>query len=85
MNNAFITTTLKCVPPEDKPLKKEQENCFKFLKHEIHLLKNIKVIVALGKIGFDSCVSFFKRNHNFSNKIKFIHGVVYDLPNNIED
>ena len=84
LNNAFITTTLKCVPPGDKPLKIEQENCFNYLKQEIHLLKNIKVIVALGKIGFDSCVSFFKRNHNFSNKIKFIHGVVYDLPNNIK-
>ena len=84
LNNAFITTTLKCVPPGDKPLKIEQENCFNYLKQEIHLLKNIKVIVALGKIGFDSCVSFFKKNHNFSNKIKFIHGVVYDLPNNIK-
>ncbi len=84
LNNAFITTTLKCVPPEDKPLKKEQENCFKFLKHEIHLLKNIKVIVALGKIGFDSCVSFFRKNHNFSDKIKFSHGAIYNLPNNIK-
>ncbi len=84
LNNAFITTTLKCVPPEDKPLKKEQENCFNFLKQEIHLLKNIKVIVALGKIGFDSCVSFFRINHNFSNKIKFSHGAIYDLPNNIK-
>ena len=84
LNNAFITTTLKCVPPGDKPLKIEQENCFNYLKQEIHLLKNIKVIVALGKIGFDSCVSFFKKNHNFANKIKFIHGVVYDLPNNIK-
>ena len=35
LKNAFITTTLKCVPPKDKPLKKEQENCFKFLKQEI--------------------------------------------------
>ncbi len=68
LNNAFITTTLKCVPPEDKPLRIEQENCFIFLKQEIRLLKNIKVIVALGKIGFDSCVSFFKKNYNFSNK-----------------
>ncbi len=84
LNNAFITTTLKCVPPEDKPLRIEQENCFIFLKQEIRLLKNIKVIVALGKIGFDSCVSFFKKNYNFSNKIKFSHGSIYDLPNNMK-
>ena len=84
LNNAFITTTLKCVPPGDKPLKIEQENCFNYLKQEIHLLKNIKVIVALGKIGFDSCVSFFRKNHNFSDKIKFSHGAIYNLPNNIK-
>ena len=84
LNNAFITTTLKCVPPGDKPLKIEQENCFNFLKQEINLLKNIKVIVALGKIGFDSCVSFFKKNYGISNKIKFSHGSVYNLPNNIK-
>ena len=84
LNNAFITTTLKCVPPEDKPLKKEQENCFKFLNQEISLLKNIKVIVALGKIGFDACTYFFKKNYDFSNNIKFSHGTVYDLPNNIK-
>ena len=84
LNNAFITTTLKCVPPEDKPLKKEQENCFKFLNQEISFLKNIKVIVALGKIGFDSCIYFFKKNYDFSKKVKFSHGVIYDLPNNIK-
>ena len=84
LNNAYITTTLKCVPPEDKPLKKEQENCFKFLNQEISFLKNIKVIVALGKIGFDSCIYFFKKNYDFSMNVKFSHGAIYDLPNNIK-
>ena len=84
LNNAFITTTLKCVPPEDKPLKKEQENCFNFLNQEISFLKNIKVIVALGKIGFDACIYFFKKNYDFSKNVKFSHGAVYDLPNNIK-
>jgi len=84
LKNAFITTTLKCVPPEDKPLKKEQENCFKFLKQEISLLKNLKVIVALGKIGFDACIHFFKTNYNFSEKVKFNHGSIYNLPQNIK-
>ena len=84
LKNAFITPALKCVPPEDKPLKKEQENCFKFLNQEISFLKNIKVIVALGKIGFDSCIYFFKKNYDFSKNVKFSHGAIYDLPNNIK-
>jgi len=83
LNNAFITTALKCVPPGDKPTKKELNNCFCYFKKEIELLKNIKIIVALGKIAFDACVDFYKINYNFKEKIKFGHGKFYNLPDNI--
>tara|TARA_Y100000590_G_scaffold90201_1_gene101667 strand:- start:3929 stop:4603 length:675 start_codon:yes stop_codon:yes gene_type:complete len=83
LKNAFITTALKCVPPGDKPLKKELDSCFSFFNQEINKLKNLKVIVALGKIAFDACVYFYKSNYNFLDKIKFNHGSVYKLPNNI--
>ena len=84
LNNAFITAALKCVPPGDKPLNKELHNCFNFFKQEINLLKNIKVIVALGKIAFDACIYFYKRNYNFSKKTKFGHNAICNLPNNIQ-
>jgi len=83
LKKAFITTALKCVPPGDKPLKKELDNCFNFFNQEINVLKNLKVIVALGKIAFDACVYFYKSNYNFSKKIKFGHSYIYNLPNNI--
>ena len=83
LNNAFITAALKCAPPGDKPLKNELDNCFNYFKHEINLLKNLKVIVALGKIAFDACVYFYKTNYGFSDKIKFGHNNVYHLTNNI--
>ena len=83
LNNAFITTALKCVPPGDKPLKKALYCCFNFFKQEINLLKNLKVVVALGKIAFDACIDFYKKNHNFSKKVKFGHSLIYNLPNNI--
>jgi uracil-DNA glycosylase family 4 len=81
--NTYITTSLKCVPPQDKPLKIELNNCSNFFSQEIKLLKNIKVIIALGKIGFDTCIYFFRSNFNFHTKVKFGHGAVYKLPNNI--
>ena len=81
--NAFITTALKCVPPGDKPTKNELNNCFVYFKKEIELLKNLKIIVALGKIAFDTCVDFYKKNYNFNEKIKFGHSRFYNLPNNI--
>ena len=83
LKKAFITTALKCVPPGDKPLKVELDNCFNFFNQEINKLKNLKVIVALGKIAFDACVYFYKSNYNFLDKIKFGHDAVYKLPNNI--
>ena len=81
--NSYITTALKCVPPGDKPLKIELDNCFSFFNQEINKLKNLKVIVALGKIAFDACSYFYQSNYNFLKKIKFGHDAIYKLPNNI--
>ena len=83
LKKAYITTALKCVPPGDKPKKNELKNCFKFFNSEISYLKNLKVIVALGKIAFDACKYFYKTKYNFNMKINFAHNKIYKLPNNI--
>ena len=83
LKKSYITTALKCVPPEDKPLKKELNNCFKFFDLEVSHLKNLKVIIALGKIGFDACVYYFRTNYDFKEKIKFGHGKIFKVPKNI--
>ena len=81
--NAYITTALKCVPPGDKPTASELGTCFKYFKQEINLLKNIKIIVALGKIAFDACIQFYKENYFLKNKkFAFAHAVKYHLPDN---
>jgi uracil-DNA glycosylase family 4 len=82
LKKAFITTALKCVPPGDKPLKIELDNCFNFFDQEINKLQNLKAIVALGKIAFDACVYFYRSNYDFLDKIKFGHNKIYKLPNN---
>ena len=83
LKNAFITAALKCVPPKDKPEREELLNCFSFFKTEINLLKNLKVIIALGKVAFDTCLYFYKQNYNFHEKYKFIHGKSYKLPKGV--
>ena len=83
LRKAFITTALKCVPPEDKPLKQELNNCFKYFDQEINLLKNLKIIVALGKIAFDACKYFYKNNYGFAENIQFKHNKIFKLPNDI--
>tara|TARA_B100001996_G_scaffold69658_1_gene50957 strand:+ start:313 stop:993 length:681 start_codon:yes stop_codon:yes gene_type:complete len=80
LNNAYITTALKCVPPGDKPEKKELLNCYNFFNQEINFLKNCKIIIALGKIAFDACVNFYKLNFKINSKFNFVHGKSYKLP-----
>ena len=79
--NTYVTTALKCVPPGDKPTPLELKTCFKYFKQEIDLLKNVKIIVALGKIAFDACIQFYKKNYSLKNKdYIFGHGAKYHLP-----
>jgi len=80
LNNAYITTALKCVPPNDKPEKNELHNCYKFFNREINLLKNCKIIIPLGKIAFDACINFYKIAYQIDKKFIFGHGKNYKLP-----
>ena len=81
--NTYLTLSLKCVPPGDKPTKQELLNCSKFLKEEFLILQNVQAIVALGKIAFDSILFFYKKNFIFDAKgINFSHGHTINLPDN---
>ena len=80
LNSAYITNILKCVPPDDKPLAMELDNCSSYFNDEIQNLNNLKVIITLGKIAFDNCIKFYKKNYTINKKLIFIHGVKYKLP-----
>ena len=67
--NTYITASVRCAPPQNKPLKEELDNCLPYLKEELSILKNIKIIICLGKIGFDSCCKLLH-----IKGIKFTHG-----------
>ena len=83
LKNLYLTTALKCVPPEDKPTSFELKTCFKHFNQEIKYLKNIQIIVALGKIGYDACVNYYKQNFEIKNKdFIFSHGSKNILPDN---
>lgn len=57
--NTYITAAVRCAPPQNKPLKEELDNCSAYLKEELFLLKNARVIICLGRIAFDSCCKLF--------------------------
>jgi uracil-DNA glycosylase family 4 len=83
LNSTYITNILKCVPPGDKPLKQELNNCSNFFNTEISNLKKLKVIITLGKIAFENCLKLYKKKYTLSKKLDFKHGKTYLLPNHI--
>ena len=81
LKSTFITNILKCVPPNDKPLKTEINNCSNYFNSELEILKNLKVIVTLGKVAFDNCIKYYKQTYQIKKKFTFKHGEKYNLPN----
>ena len=83
LKSTYITNILKCVPPGDKPLNKELNNCSKYFDLEIFNLKKLKIIITLGKVAFDNCLKFYKKKYNLDKKFHFKHGKTYILPDNV--
>ena len=52
--DAYLAASGRCAPPDNKPTREELNNCRPYLIEELRLLKNARVIVALGKIAFDN-------------------------------
>lgn len=76
--DAYITAAIRCAPPDNKPLTIELMNCSQYLVSELQILKNIKVILMLGKIGFDA----YCRAAGF-RKLRFSHGASYEINDKI--
>ncbi len=83
LKSTYITNILKCVPPEDKPLRNEISNCSSFFDEEILSLRKLKVIVTLGKVAFDNCINLYKNKYQIKQKFIFKHGKIQKLPNGL--
>lgn len=82
LKDAYITATLRCAPPGNKPTPQEIANCAEFLDRELRELRWVKVVVALGRIGFDAYLNHLKRVGLLKSKKEFVfgHGAHYRMP-----
>ena len=82
LKDAYITATVRCAPPENKPLPAESRHCREYLEREIALLKDVKVVVALGKIAFDAYLSILQSKGLIASrsKYRFGHAARYHFP-----
>ncbi len=82
LRDLYITAAVRCAPPDNKPLPQELANCAPYLDREMDGLKNLKVVVALGRIGFEAYLNYLKRRGLLPSKnpYPFKHGASYKMP-----
>lgn len=82
LKDLYITAAVRCAPPDNKPLPQELANCAAYLDREVAGLKNVSVIVALGRIGFDAYLNYLKRLGKLTSRkpYAFQHGAHYKMP-----
>jgi len=54
LTDAYVTAAVRCAPPDNKPTKDELAQCQTYLAREFELLRNVRVIVPLGRFAFDA-------------------------------
>jgi uracil-DNA glycosylase family 4 len=81
LHDAYIVAAVRCAPPDNMPLPEEIARCLDHLDAEVAELPRIRVVVALGKVGFDAWLQLMRRRGvTVSPKPRFEHGVVIRPP-----
>ncbi|HEX3370684.1 MAG TPA: uracil-DNA glycosylase [Candidatus Cybelea sp.] len=77
--DCFITAAARCAPPQNKPTPGELQNCFPYLLEEFDALAHVRVMIALGAIGFAAILKMLQaRGFTFDGfKPAFSHGAHY--------
>ncbi len=72
--DAYITAAARCAPPGNRPTPAEIKACRPYLAREMDLLKNVKVVVALGRLAFDSYLSVLRERGLIRSRSDFKFG-----------
>lgn len=73
--DAYLTAALRCVPPDNRPLPREEANCLPFLARELRLLTEARSLLALGGIAWDALRDAVPELYGVARpKAEFAHG-----------
>ena len=82
LRDAFIAAAVRCAPPGNKPTPDEIARCLPHLDAEVAALRRVRVVVALGRIGFDAYLRLLMhRGVDIRPRPAFGHALAHDLPN----
>ncbi len=81
LHDAYVTAAVRCAPPGNKPLPEEFRNCREYLERELKVLHEVAVVVALGRLAFDSYLGILKKRGELpkGSRFQFSHGAVHRL------
>jgi uracil-DNA glycosylase family 4 len=71
LRGAYITSPVKCAPPQNAPTPAEVAACRPFLERELALLADVRVFVALGHLAYNALCT----HHGVRPRPRFGHGV----------
>ena len=85
LSGLWITAVARCAPPSNKPTPEELRNCAPWLDQEMRLLKDLRVVVCLGRIAFDGLLAHGMRTGLLGSRggFAFAHGAEYKLPSGL--
>jgi|SRR5580693_1798334 uracil-DNA glycosylase family 4 len=70
--DAYISAAVRCAPPDNKPLPDEIRNCRPYLERDLELLKDVRVVVALGKLAFDAYLTILLDRGKIARRADFV-------------
>ena len=76
---AWVTSAVKCAPPDNKPSTDERDTCVPFLRREIAALSRLRVVVCLGAFAYEAAC----REFSVKPRPKFGHGVEAESPSGV--
>ena len=82
LRDAFIVAPCRCAPPANMPQPDELRRCSSWLDGELALLPRIRVVLAVGAVGWDAMLQHFSRRGIAvpRPRPRFGHGAAAHLP-----
>ena len=82
LKDAYISAIVRCAPPANKPTPEEIRNDLPFLDAELAALKNVRAVLALGRIAWDGVLLLLKSRgvDPAAARGRFAHGAEIDIP-----
>lgn len=59
LDGAYVTASVRCAPPQNKPTPSERDNCAPWLRREAAILADVSVVIALGHFAWNAALAHF--------------------------